>query len=312
MKADILDHIRVSLICVLLTVSAPAAADSPGSTGAEFLKIGVGPRAMALGSAYTAVADDAYSLYWNPAGLARIKHGKAEFQVNSYFQDIDQHYLAVGYRYKKIGVFGIGLNALQATDIPRTTVSGAGVVSTVGSFDARDMSLSIGFARELTGWMSAGGTLKWISSSIADYDADAWAVDAGIQVTPLSFLSLGFTLQNLGTGVEFISTRDPLPFLYRFGAAGYIFKNRSLILTMDMTQAKNDLLYFGFGCEYSLTLMRNRYAFRAGYTTANTDSDRGITLGFGLYFARFMGFEYAFVPFGVLGDAHRYSLSLTF
>ncbi len=304
-------RLLLPVACCLLP-SGISWAESTGSTAAEFLKIGVSPRAMALGSSYTALVDDAYSLHWNPAGLTRIKHCKADFQVNSYIQSIDQHYLAIGYRYNKTDAFGLGVNMLQSTGIPRTTVSPAGVVSTVGTFGVRDMAFSLGYARDVTGWLSAGATAKWISSAIASYSADAYAFDAGVQAMPFSFLSLGIAVQNFGHGMKYLTTRDPLPLLMRFGAAGYLLRNRSLILTMDAHQARGDLLYFGFGCEYTLALMHNRYSFRIGYTSANADVDRGLTFGFGMKLGRWLGFDYAFVPFGVLGDAHRYSMSVDF
>ena len=51
-----------------------------GSSAAAFLEIGVGSRAIALGGAYAATADDATCMYWNPAGLGWIK--KAGISVN--------------------------------------------------------------------------------------------------------------------------------------------------------------------------------------------------------------------------------------
>jgi hypothetical protein len=43
-----------------------------GSTGMQFLKIGVGARAMGMGGAYASIAGDATALAWNPAGIGTI------------------------------------------------------------------------------------------------------------------------------------------------------------------------------------------------------------------------------------------------
>ena len=54
-----------------LVFASGAVEASPGSTTATFLLVPVGGRPVALGGAYTALAEDAYALHYNPAGLAR-------------------------------------------------------------------------------------------------------------------------------------------------------------------------------------------------------------------------------------------------
>jgi len=48
-------------------------ANAKGTATAQFLKLGVGARADGMGGAYSAVADEATALYWNPAALTRIR-----------------------------------------------------------------------------------------------------------------------------------------------------------------------------------------------------------------------------------------------
>ena len=60
------------LALALATAGQTAEISKVGSAGAQFLKIGVGARYQALGEASVAMANDAYSMYWNPAGLAEI------------------------------------------------------------------------------------------------------------------------------------------------------------------------------------------------------------------------------------------------
>lgn len=296
------------LICVLFLMTSVLWADSPGKTGAEFLKVGVGSRAMALGGSYVALADDAFSMYWNPAGLARVRRREAAAQVNSYFQGVDQNFLAYAHKSERNGVYGISLNLFGVSDIPKTTVSANGAVNSVGTFDASDMALSLGYARSITGWFLAGGAAKYIRSTIASYDANTYAFDGGVIFLPISRLSVGFTLQNVGPRYGFMRDKDSLPILYRMGVAGYLLKNRQLVLTLDLSQAKEEIMTASMGCEYTLM---NMYSFRVGYLSANTDVDRGLTAGFGLRY-RMLGFEYAFVPYGILGDTHRYSLRVWF
>ncbi len=44
-----------------------------GTTSMTFLKIGVNARAEGMAGAFVAVADDPSCLYWNPAGMVRMK-----------------------------------------------------------------------------------------------------------------------------------------------------------------------------------------------------------------------------------------------
>ena len=49
-----------------------------GTFGAQFLKIGVSARATGMGSAYTAVADNAEGVYWNPAGIVSVRDNQRQ------------------------------------------------------------------------------------------------------------------------------------------------------------------------------------------------------------------------------------------
>ncbi len=67
-------HLCLSLLlCSLLVASVEGQTLSKsGTTAAQFLKIGVGARAIGMGGAFAATADDITAMYWNPAGLARV------------------------------------------------------------------------------------------------------------------------------------------------------------------------------------------------------------------------------------------------
>src|SRR5437879_7830560 len=77
------------------------------SSGASFLKLGVGARALGLGSAYTSIADDATALHWNPAGLSRISRKEISAMHAQLFADTRFDFLGYAHPTPK-GTFGIG------------------------------------------------------------------------------------------------------------------------------------------------------------------------------------------------------------
>src|SRR6185436_19877230 len=81
-----------------------------GTFDGQFLKIGVGARAAAMGGAFVGVADDASSLFWNCAGIARIEADKSELSLNHANWPAELSFDQIGYVFhvKKIpGAFGV-------------------------------------------------------------------------------------------------------------------------------------------------------------------------------------------------------------
>jgi len=65
-----------------------------GTTAAQFLKIGVGSRAVGMGGAFTATADDITAIYWNPGGLAAAGGNEAVFNHVAWFADMKYDFAA--------------------------------------------------------------------------------------------------------------------------------------------------------------------------------------------------------------------------
>ncbi|TKJ43238.1 hypothetical protein CEE34_11605, partial [Candidatus Aerophobetes bacterium Ae_b3a] len=75
---------------LILSLNLISYANGPGTTTASFLKIGIGARAAAMGDAFTALALDGTSLYWNPAALSQIKTKDISAAYNSWLEEIKQ------------------------------------------------------------------------------------------------------------------------------------------------------------------------------------------------------------------------------
>src|SRR6266536_6612464 len=95
-----------------------------GTFDGQFLKIGVGARAAAMGGAFVGVADDATALFWNAAGIARIDPDKSEFSFNHAVWPAELQFTQAGYVFhiKRFpGAFGLNFRSLYMDPIIETT-----------------------------------------------------------------------------------------------------------------------------------------------------------------------------------------------
>ncbi len=296
----------------LFFICFPALSWAGGTKGAtvfNFLFLDANARPAAMGGAYSAIAQDANSLLYNPAGLADAGN-HATFMHNEYFQGAGQEYGAVALAGNVIRLpedmgVGFSVNTVSYGNIQRTTLSnpsGAGL----GSFGAKDWAVSLGCGKKVTENLSLGISVKYLRGSIDIYSASAGALDfGGIYSFTALPLSAGIAVQNLGTRVKFQSKKEDLPLNLKFGL-GYRFFD-SGVLAIDLNKPKDGDSTVHFGAEYVVLKMM---ALRLGFNGRN-DADSGITAGGGVKYQKF-ALDYTFVPFSDLGNAHRISVGFAF
>jgi hypothetical protein len=93
-----------------------------GITAAPFLEIGVGSRAIGMGGAFVATANDASALYWNPAGIARLRNGQVLLMHAKWLADIQFDFAGVVVPLGSWGVLGGMLTTLNSGDMPVRTI----------------------------------------------------------------------------------------------------------------------------------------------------------------------------------------------
>lgn len=298
-------------LALLASFAAPClAGGTGGATPLNFLFLDADARPVALGGAYAAIASDANSMLYNPAGLAFLDSHQANLMHAEHFQDVTQEYVAVAInepwsRFKNSGV-GFMLNTVGYGDINRTTLSnprGDGL----GSFGIRDWAIAAGFGtRTRLEWLGVGAAVKYLREDIDTFSAQAVALDLGLKTElqePLGVpLAFGLALQNLGSKLKYQSRNEDLPLNLKAGLAYRLL--RSGTLALDVNQPREGSPTVHVGAEY---VANKAVAIRLGYNGRN-EAGAGITVGGGLILQHF-GFDYAFVPFGDLGSAHRISLS---
>lgn len=270
-------------------------------SGADFLNIGAGARASALGSAYTALADDANSIYYNPGGLA---FAKREVSVMHAAWALDGSYDFAA------AVFPAGgfKAAVSFTRLDHGGLEGRGAGrERSGGFSAGDKAAGLALARDFGGF-SLGAGAKLLSSSIAGYSASAVAFDLGavkkLSGTPVT---LGLAARNMGRGMKFIDKREHLPLSVNAGAAVAVLP--SVSLAAEVSRLVHDKkTSFCVGTEYGLA---GALSLRGGYAASAAGEAGSMSGGVG-FSAGPLKMDYSFAPFGGFDTTRKFSLSMAF
>lgn len=309
----------IAPLAALLLLTAPAAAGTQGATAFDFLSIDAAPRPAAMGGAYTAVSDDADGMLYNPAGLAFMSSNQASFAHADLYQGLTQDYLALaahGEGDQRLGsrrLLGDGQGAglyLETFDfgaIQRTTLAdqnGAGL----GSFGVRDWALGAAYARRPLDWLGVGAAVKYIREDIDNTTAQTAAVDLGAHVdlekTIQQPVALGASIQNMGPAPRYRVVREPLPTTLRLGFAWQ--PRVAYTVAVDLVQARSGAMSTRIGGEWRPTKFA---ALRLGWNGQN-DAGPGVTVGASLTWRK-LRFDYAFVPYGDVGNAQRIGASFS-
>ncbi|MDA3792494.1 MAG: PorV/PorQ family protein [Elusimicrobia bacterium] len=300
-------NIKLVLILGLIaafTRSAGASInDNAGTTGSAFLKIGTGGRPSAMAGAFTGIADDINSIYYNPAGLGDIKSLEFSAQQIIWLENITYQYLAVG-KQTSAGALGLSFGYLSMDDLEKRSSD----TDEYTDFEASDTLIGISYARG-NETLSLGGSLKIIREKIEEENASAFAFDLGAKFkkTPINKLVLGAAVQNLGTKMKFINEETPLPVNIKVGA-GYNMLGERLLLGMDFNMPNDENSYVALGAEYLIPISRLTAYLRGGFrTNSNNDAIDNLRGGAGLKWTSYI-IDFSWEPYGNMGSAYRVSL----
>ncbi len=312
-----------------------------GTTAAPFLEIEIGSRAIGMGGAFVAVADDATAIYWNPAGLSRLQKNEITVTHIEWLADINFDFAGGIFYLGNYGVIGVSLTSLSTTDMEVRTVDepeGTGEMLSVGS-----MALGLSYAKNLTDKFSMGFNTKYIQEKIWHMSTSSFAIDFGtLFITPFNDIKIGMNISNFGTDMM-LSGRDvmvyhdidptimgnnelieanlvtdnwPLPLTFRAGVAMDLLKSRNnrLTVAVDGVHPNDNTEYLNLGMEY---VCNNIFSLRGGYSSLfKRDSEEGLTFGAGIQSnigqAVLLKVDYAYTNFSRLGNTHRISLGMGF
>ncbi len=312
-----------------------------GTTAAPFLEIGVGARAIGMGGAFVATANDVSAMYWNPAGIAQLNSIEAIFVHTNWLVDITYDYAGIVFPVYRFGVIGLNLTALNMGEMMVRTIDRP--EGTGEYFSARDLAIGLAYGIKITNRFSLGFNFKYISQSIWKESANGFAVDIGtLYETPWKGLRIGAALTNFGTDMKMsgndllvyhdidpyqLGNNDrifaelqtdawPLPLNFQIGMAYDVLQSEQHHLTIeaDAMHPIDNSESMNFGLEYGFW---GKYYLRAGYRNLFLkNSEEGLTLGAGVQLPLFGtikgGFHYAFADFGRLQNTQRFTIVLSF
>jgi len=310
------------LILLIAALAPPSFAFEAGTQGLLFLRLGVSERAAGMGEAFTALADDASALYWNPAGLAAAQGTNLSLSHNEYMFSLRQEFAGVAHP-TSMGTFAFGVTALTMDEMElREEVPTS---DPLGHFSAFDVAFHAAWGREFFGSVQAGLGLKWVYSRIYEDNARGLLFDFGLRhETRIPGLTVAAAALNLGQQFEYRSEAFDAPLTLKMGAAlrtpfrpadGDLNLAYDLLLVGDGDVTSDDSLgearsisaRHHIGAEWQvLGMAALRAGYKLGYDSQNFTAGAGIRLGA-------YRFDYAFLNVdNDLGNSHRLGMGIDF
>ncbi|MDZ7263831.1 MAG: PorV/PorQ family protein [candidate division KSB1 bacterium] len=322
-----------------------------GTSAAQFLKLGVGARACALGEAMVATAGDVTNLYWNPAGIASINKKSLTVSRNELYTGLSYNFAGFVLPIDNSSALGAQLLYLDSGEMEVTTI--VQPEGTGESFAWQSFCCGVSYSRFVTDRLQLGGTIKYVREGSYGLKAHTMALDVGsLLETGILGFRLGLAISNVGGEMRFssppaqfpsnyygnedilvtkakLATQSfPLPLTFRLGAATELIgKNGQLTnsdvhrmtFSIEASDPNDAFLSSNFGIEYE---WHDLLSLRAGYRGLAIENDpireyrtSSYALGLGLHYVVKLfaiQFDYAFADFRILGGAHHFTLGVCF
>lgn len=293
-----------------------------GISTAQFLKIGVGGRATAMGDAFIAVANDASALYWNPAGLTQFNENQVMFAHNQWVVDINHDFIGAVYHLDDENTFGVSLTSVSMDEMKVTTEYAP--FGTGEYFGFSDLAIAISYSKKMTDQFSFGGTVRYIEESLDKLKMRGVMIDLGTYYwTGLGSSRFAVTVTNFGndlapdgevvlvgnrTKTDWQSFSPPTMFRIGFALEPYEDEENRITTSIQLNHPNDNSENLSLGVEYVWNQM---FFARAGYKI-NVD-EQNYTFGAGVNVPvsiANVSIDYAFANFSKLGSAHRFSITL--
>lgn len=298
------------LVCASIDVTARNINSGAGTSSFPFLKINIGARAVAMGGAFTGLADDESSLYYNPSGITSLTGNRYMLEYLNYFEDMQSGMVGYIHPLSETRFIAANISYLNYGKFTQTDLTGA----VIGEFSGGDLVMAGTYAMKFKDYFAFGGTAKFIYEKVQNYSATGVALDLGAKYTSdRSRYTAGIMIQNLGFQLSAMgSDKERLPLMLRLGG-GAKPKGLPFLFAADLIVPVDNNVVVALGAEYfelkPLYLRIGWNSFGSNYRgDGSTDSWAGLSLGVGFDY-KSMRLSYAYSPAADLGQSHRITLT---
>lgn len=331
------------ICCLAFFIAATATAqverrDKLAQTGMKFLSVSTDAGISAMATASTALELKSSSMFYNPAGMASMgSSAHVSLGQVRWIADINYTYGSAAFRPGdgRYGVVGVTAMAADYGEFKGTIrdPGESGFIDT-GTFSPNAFYVGLGYAIALSTQFSVGGNVKFVrqdlGSSIVGFDAQSdytikeyaenvLAFDFGVLYkTGFRSLSVGMCVRNFSEEVTYEDEGFQLPLTFRIGLSMNIMDllpslnkdMHALLLSVDAVHPRDYTEQLNVGLEY---LFFKMLAVRVGYSTPNDEHDFSTGIGLQKAYRNYMlALDYAYTPFGIFNDVHRFSLQFSF
>lgn len=221
--------------------------EGDGGQPGAFLRLGVGARAIGMGRTFAAIANDASTSYWNPAGLGGMRMTEIVGAYAILSMERRYNYMSVALPTDRAGTFGISWINLGVGGIEETNNWG----QAVGEFSNSENALLFSWGYPVIPSLFLGTTIKYIHHSLADRRSTGLGIDFGVLYRFMDIIRVGLAVQDIATRVSWNTDsgiRETFPMVARFGAA-YFPDKLPISVGMDYEMIRGQKGTFHTGVE---------------------------------------------------------------
>lgn len=217
--------IAVLLTGLLLAAGAGAATQDGGLPG-DWLTSYRSARAVGLGGAFTAVADQPLGMLWNPAGMAQLEMNEIFLESTQLFEDTSVNglsFVAPGTRYPTLG---ITILALRSGEFEKTNA----LNDVIGDFQEKETAFVLSASHDVTRYLALGANLRVVRQSIDEFSGSGAGFDLGAMARITDDLRLGTSVLNVGgPSITLRDEEESYPLQWVGGASLDLLQDKALV-----------------------------------------------------------------------------------